>query len=672
MKKNKFLNYILILALLSQAFFVASAAPRRATDKAAAALAKSTDFKHTKETIRAAADQLLRFEYRPSTRDFLRAFNGVLPQKNPFIDMILESQSQNGWADNRENVVSAIRSEADILENDSPIAIAHMEKAFPGASYFQLGRDGAIFSDVLEVFYDLLGQHDRVYRLFASGPTVRALNQKTGIEFLISNGLGARPGMPVLFIDNTYWNSSSQSYLLTKYVVKYLSDNGFSKAQIEQMVSTASTAGGWVVDSTMDDKKLPEVRKENYLKTALSLVGNLSSPFYSASFWHDSMIQNTKQLDDGRIVGVYTNRLADDSRYYVLAYMYEVFRIVSDPRFFEKVVSEAKAVGLEFKGEIDISKLAIKPRPQAEVLAENYELSQNELKNDVSNLIIERLSPASGSFLKSEESQQILNMIGDEKILLVVKEAYEIAVAKKSYAVSREHLDAALSKYMPASSDVFKKINFIVTRLPEAVHGEDYYSPNGSVVSSWLKKYTKEVEYTNTDLVQLMEIVLQGYKDKTFSSKDYRRLILRILAHAKISADQGKKAESGLDSVPSGASVGQTMPTAPVKAQSKRGKAKVSESEEPKIEASPELVAELGQALSKSKELIKMLNEKYELFLTSERFDQKAQKVYLALVSAGYLAEPEVSCEALLLMKEMSKKEAKSKVEKPKRARVTK
>ena len=57
----------------------------------------------------------------------------------------------------------------ETLSKTVPRLIVRMEKAYPGAIWAPLGRDAVFFGDVLDAFYEAVGERGRVRRLNLSG-----------------------------------------------------------------------------------------------------------------------------------------------------------------------------------------------------------------------------------------------------------------------------------------------------------------------------------------------------------------------------------------------------------------------------------------------------------------------------------------------------------------------
>lgn len=90
-------------------------------------------------------------------------------------------------------------------------AIAQMEKAYPGAVWYILGRDAYLLGDFFDAYYTYLGQSGRVVRLPASAPSFDPFlaNDQPVVEFMKTYGLDFTTileGPPRIIIDFTSYS----------------------------------------------------------------------------------------------------------------------------------------------------------------------------------------------------------------------------------------------------------------------------------------------------------------------------------------------------------------------------------------------------------------------------------------------------------------------------------
>lgn len=577
-----------------------------------------------------AVKYLLSFEYRPSPRQILKAFGGELPAENPFIGEESLFCAESGQIFK----LQSIRQQLIALEDYGPKAIARMEKAYPNASYFQTGRDGALFGDALELFYDLLGEHDRVYRLFASGPTVRALDNKSGPQFLESNGMTKRLGQPVLFVDNTSWNQQSQTYLLTQWAESLLLSKGLKIEQIRKILTTASIHSGWIPENDIDN--VDRLIESYYLRSPLyintSRNQTLYYTFYGAGFWHPSLSSETKKLFDGREVGIIPedSSFGEDNKRLALAFMYEMMKIISKPTFYSDVKTEARGLGYDFKPKALYQTIKFRKLSPEIIIGRAFQQQRDELRKRIGIQIDIHLSYDSNAkekeliidgHFKNRKSDEIeLNKIVTseneieeiEKIIIqLANKAYSDKTLEISDVQLKDFVREAIESVLPNQVSPAKKISLIIRKLPAFNdQQEKYFSDNGYILSQWLE----DAQETDPNVFQaeagsLLSFITSAYISSSFqpqkiSRKDFRRLVLQIFAYAS----ESKSIKSIEDEV------------------------------------------------SNNYILSQMLTERYEVFLTSDKYKSAGKKTYERLVQAGLLPQPQKTCEDLLEAKKKDKK----------------
>src|SRR5262245_57581541 len=90
----------------------------------------------------AGPQELLALQRRPTMTEFIQAHD-PWPAQNPYKNAVVEME---------------YTSKLFNLRVRMPALIAQFEKAFPGATYYSLGRDAAGAADALDAFYLSLGQ----------------------------------------------------------------------------------------------------------------------------------------------------------------------------------------------------------------------------------------------------------------------------------------------------------------------------------------------------------------------------------------------------------------------------------------------------------------------------------------------------------------------------------
>ncbi len=130
--------------------------------------------------------KLIESPTRPTISQFLDAFDGKLPEENPFPFVNPKDRNNNG----RNFQVNTETWFRDLVREDGARTIARLEQLFPGGIWYPLGRDAAWVGDVLDAFYVGQGQKGRVVRLDVSTQSYQGPDNEAMIEpFLRSAGL---------------------------------------------------------------------------------------------------------------------------------------------------------------------------------------------------------------------------------------------------------------------------------------------------------------------------------------------------------------------------------------------------------------------------------------------------------------------------------------------------
>ncbi len=145
------------------------------------------------ESMREKIWNMLQMENKPTLEEFL-VLLGNYKGPNPFKDY-------------------SSRSRKTDLENVAKI-ITKFEKAYPGATWYGLGRDVYLLNDAMDAFYTYIGQPGRVKRLHASQQSFLSSvsDDKYVYEFMKTNGidLDKIDQLPpqIIFDTTSYGNSS--------------------------------------------------------------------------------------------------------------------------------------------------------------------------------------------------------------------------------------------------------------------------------------------------------------------------------------------------------------------------------------------------------------------------------------------------------------------------------
>ena len=193
----------------------------------------------------AAARALLDSPTRPTPSDLRRAYGGTLPAVNPF-------KHHSPLAYNRNQAMNTVQGMwhdhlVQQLRETMPKAIAHLEKAYPGATYAALGRDVVVMSDALDAYYGSIGQHGRAARVNASTASFSSNNHQDTVDLVThSTGLDLDHVHERGFVlyDNTRYRASSQSRKVMSSLYTALQQRGKNTADYADKLTLATIWNG--------------------------------------------------------------------------------------------------------------------------------------------------------------------------------------------------------------------------------------------------------------------------------------------------------------------------------------------------------------------------------------------------------------------------------------------
>lgn len=131
---------------------------------------------------------------------------------------IKASQPESSEVEVLSNLVADLQALSDLNEV-GPELIVHLEKAFPGARIFAIGRDSAFLADLFDTYYQSIGVPDKVVRVelgrnsFKYPELVKKYLDSIGLPL---DSLSDSP--MTLFLDATHFNPDSQSQTLLRIV----------------------------------------------------------------------------------------------------------------------------------------------------------------------------------------------------------------------------------------------------------------------------------------------------------------------------------------------------------------------------------------------------------------------------------------------------------------------
>ncbi len=284
------------------------------------------------------------------------------PTVNEFVSAMDAKYGINAWPS-----INPFYNGVSLSPQNAAIIIASMERAFPGATYLGLGRDVALLTDLLDGFYQSIGQPNRVRRLDASGPsfphyynatTESSQNDRELLfDFLRSNGLSfekMNDDYPFVVFDVTSWRSTSQSRQLIRAAYQSYSLQGGDLKKLYDRVNFVgiSMSGGTesnVIKPSLNIEQLKESERSHITTEGpvhpFYLPKVTSSLTYTTG-WHE-MFGPFHRTADGRVS---TTPGADvpSAHETILGEMFDVMKIVRDPTFIDLVKKAALELGYEF------------------------------------------------------------------------------------------------------------------------------------------------------------------------------------------------------------------------------------------------------------------------------------------------------------------------------------
>ncbi len=240
--------------------------------------------------------------------------------------------------------------------SDLPRVIAVMEQCYPGATWAALGRDSFNLSDLLDAFYQSLGQQNRVVRINASTSTVNSASAGQLVQMLEHQGLDlvnidSRP--PFILFDNTSFSHHpqriSQSTRIVREVFLKWRQMGKRAEDLITKFNLMTTQGGVDPDQTdilrFQQQQEQEARGGGMFQSILSMPG--ARGFMYGSEWHDPF--GLLYLDaNGQLNGTPGPIAKEAARASILAMLIQTIQIMEDPLFLEKVKQQALKLGYEF------------------------------------------------------------------------------------------------------------------------------------------------------------------------------------------------------------------------------------------------------------------------------------------------------------------------------------
>ncbi len=259
----------------------------------------------------------------------------------------------------------------DILLAYGPRLIAKLEKAYPGATWAFLGRDGMAFADMLEAFYDSIGQKNRVVRIEVSKDSFKNISGDFVISYLKNIGYNIdkfQTDYPFIMIDPVSKGAGRQGRTLLSYMLEHLK---YSDRSIDRASEKIGFVG--LIVSTFGGKPSPINYKQKRINEFLKIYEQDPSRFNQAEFFKtfpiSTIAKAANQANEAgyvHFVGAWGDSFGkfyqskngtltepgepfdSNVRSAVLWAQAKIWQSVSAPKFFLKVTAAAKKINYQF------------------------------------------------------------------------------------------------------------------------------------------------------------------------------------------------------------------------------------------------------------------------------------------------------------------------------------
>jgi hypothetical protein len=166
------------------------------------------------ENFDSEVDALLAKDDKPSLSDMI-AFVKAVKAAQPDYDLTQNPFREFMWGGN-EKIHRAMAQMESVREK--------LEKAFPDATWYLLGRDVYLLNDALEAVYRMHGETDRVRRLPASQPSFNDVSLDVVDGFLKSNGLDVdrigKNSRPQIILDISSYSDSKYRLSQSRHLMR--------------------------------------------------------------------------------------------------------------------------------------------------------------------------------------------------------------------------------------------------------------------------------------------------------------------------------------------------------------------------------------------------------------------------------------------------------------------
>lgn len=258
----------------------------------------------------------------------------------------------------------------DLLLDHAPQMVAAMEYSFPGATWAFLGRDVLLWADVLDAFYQSIGQDDRVVRIASSTESFSSINHNPWalVEYLQRQGLALgniRERHPFILVDTVSAGDGRQGRAFLASVYHYYADRGGEPVDLLDRVNMFGLAissfrgklNSYEETARILEKQAETYREEPYVdyftEHRIIHLPNTQNNANEAGYveksgsWTGKFSPFTRD-GDGNIVSLPSKIESISMRKTVLWYQARIIEAVSKPKFLEQVRKRAHRLGYRF------------------------------------------------------------------------------------------------------------------------------------------------------------------------------------------------------------------------------------------------------------------------------------------------------------------------------------
>ncbi len=309
--------------------------------------------------------ELLNSYFRPTISDVKKAVGENFDIANPFWTGTEALQVDSGR-------IITLRLIRDMTAFWGPQLIAQVESLYPGAAVMSIGRDSVFISDMFDAYYSANGQQGRSLRFEASSTTfsqpqidvlIISYFKKLGYDF--QNPESIKGMRPLVLVDSSHYNHSSQSYRILAIAYRAYIDAGGNPLDLLPKLTFISTVRGgtWDANRTAHAahaahdayknnffaKRLQEVW-QSYQHGRVHLAPRTCLRFQEFdtkeefsqntllthfAFWHESYLPF--HVDGQNIQPVHGGVMTPKQRRQVLAVLFDLIKEVRKPEFMSKV-----------------------------------------------------------------------------------------------------------------------------------------------------------------------------------------------------------------------------------------------------------------------------------------------------------------------------------------------